>query len=296
MTENPAKSSPLALALHEGLEHYLRERRERIPELLRGPLGIENCLRMQSRHVLRDLFCNPLNTLWAIPYLSIRKVLEMFEKFGMEFAKLLLPTIPRAARTEFQKEVERRIQLDLFGLPLDQREPSALAAAFERDERFREFYATEEWHELKKQLEKELRHLVTEYCNTQNGFNDLAASGAIVVAAQTFFGDRSLDVFMMGRRWAALWSRRKAVDHFFLGKKIGHEFYKVVHPPPPTAHQIYFATGIALAILAVFSTIVNVVGYPVQSQLGIQERQLGRLLDSAEDKILLALAKSLRHR
>lgn len=297
MTENlPAshRAEALSTALHEGLDRYLSDCRDRMPELLRTSLGLENCLRMQSRHVLRDLVCNPLNMLWAIPYLSIRKILEIFDKLGLEFAKVLMPTIPRAARTEFQKEVEQRIVRELFRLVPAPGGRTAFADAMERDERFREFFATEEWAQLRNQTEKEIRKLVTDYCNTQNGFNDLAASTAILLAAQYFFGDRSLDVFAMGRRWAALWARREAVSHFFLGRKIGHEFYKIVHPPAPTANQVYLATGIALAILAAFSTLVNVVSFPAQNMFGIQNKQLDKLLGSVEDKVLLKFTKALR--
>jgi hypothetical protein len=291
MTETHTQTGLLARSLHESLEKYLRERKERIPALLAGPLSMENCVRMQWRHVQGDLFCNPLNTIWAIPYLSLRKFLEVFEKLGMDSAKVIIPAIPRAARTAFQKEVERQIANELFGLAGDR---TALAAGLESDGCFREYFGTPEWAELRARAEGEVRHLVTEYCNTQTGFNDLASSTAILLAAQTFFGDRSLDVFMMGRRWAALWSRQKAEQHFFLGKKIGHAFYRVVHAPAPTTGQVVLATGIALAILAVFSTFVNIVSYPVQSRLGFQTKQLEKLLSTAEDKLLLLLTKGLK--
>lgn len=286
------QSQALAAALREGLERYIQTRKERVPRFIDQALSLQNCIKVQGRHFLKDLALNPVNTLWAIPYISIRKVLEAGEKLGWEGANLMLPTIPRSARTDFQKEMERLIQVELFGLPTDGAAQSELAKALEHQDGFRGFYASTEWRDLKAQSESDVRHAVTEYCNTQNGFNDLGCSTAILICAQYFFGDRSLDLFAMGRRWAALWRHQEAVKQFPLGHKLGRFFYKVVPPPPPTSNQVYLATGIALGLLAVFSTLINIFGFPARTALGFQTAQLAKLIQNVEDKILLRLTKS----
>ncbi|MGZ3684775.1 MAG: DUF6635 family protein [Bdellovibrionota bacterium] len=285
---------PTPAALQDSLFRYVESRRERIPGLLSQYLSLKECAKIQTRHFAKDLACNPLNTLWAIPYMSIRKVLEIFEKLGLELARSVIPMVPRAIKTDFQREVERLIQVELFGFPTEAIERSDLAKELDSHDEIRHYLASGQGRSLLAGAEADIRKEIAQYCEMQNGFTDLAASGGTILFAQTFFGDRSLDVFAMGRRWSALWARRKAEQHFFLGKRLGHEFYKVVHAPPPTTGQIYLATAAFLALLALFSTSVNVFSYPTRALAGLEKKQLEKLLQSVEDKLLLRFTKGTR--
>ncbi|HEY8277985.1 MAG TPA: DUF6635 family protein [Bdellovibrionota bacterium] len=286
--------SPVSQALQESLETYIRARRERIPHLLEESLNLRKCAGIQGRYFAHDFFRNPLNTLWAIPYMSLRKILEIFEKFGVELARTIVPQIPRAWKTDFQREVERLIQVDLFGLPLDRVSPSDLSLELGKHDALKAYVTSLECQNLLLQAETEIRKEVAAYCETQNGFTDLAASGGTLVFAQIFFGDRSLDVFTMGRRWASFWSRREAISHFVFGKKLGHIYYSFIRPPAPTTGQVWLATGIGLVLLALLSTTVSAFSYPVRGKLGLEKIQLEKLIQSIEDKLLLKFIKNAR--
>jgi hypothetical protein len=296
MTENSSSSTEVSACLQAGLLRYLAQREEKIGPVVKEGLSLESCLGLQSRSFLTDLVRYPVNTFWAIPYLTIRKVLDFGTNLGLEIAHSVLPMVPRALKTDFQKEVERMLSNELFGLSDQGAGGSELRRELEKDSRMKTFFSIPEWNDLCLRAESEIRKEITEYCQVQNGFTDLAASGAILGAAQYFFGDRSLDVFAMGRRWAGLWARREATSHFFLGRKVGHLFYQVVKPPPPTTNQVIIATMAALGLLAVFSSLINVLSLPVQSKFGFQEKQLRKLLRTVEDRLLLLFAKGLLER
>ena len=291
-TENQIPPRDLLPSLRAGLDAYIQSRRERVPAFIEKSLSLQNCAKVQARHFVKDVVLNPINTLWAIPYVAVRKVLEAGEKLGWEGANILIPAIPRSARTSFHKEMERTILVDLFGLDAVGSTKSELAHSLESRSDFKSVFDNPTWSALRAQIEGDVRACVSEYCNVQNGFNDLACSGGIVIAAQYFFGDRSLDLFAMGRRWAALWSHQRAVTKFPLGHKLGKLFYRVVPAPPPTSKEVYLATGIALGALAFFSTVVSVFGFPARNALGFQRPQIDKLIQSIEDKILLRLTKT----
>ncbi len=73
-----------------------------------------------------------------------------------------------------------------------------------------------------------------------------------VEVADLFFGDRSLDVFGLGKRFAAL------------------------------------------LFLALFSTIAGALSFAVQSRFGIRRKQLEKMSETIEDKLILKIAKSAR--
>ncbi len=98
----------------------------------------------------------------------------------------------------------------------------------------------------------------------------------------------------MGRRWAAFWAREDAVKGFFLGKDLGRTFYSFVHPPPPTTPQVFMATTIGLVLLALFSTGMSALSYPTRGKLGIEKKQLEKLIQSVEDKLILRFTKGLK--
>ena len=123
-----------------------------------------------------------------------------------------------------------------------------------------------------------MRSLIIAICKTASEI--FFSSFGIVLAAQYFFGNKSLDIFGIGKSWAGHWSKQKAESHFILGRKIGHLFYKVAPPPPPPSNDVWFATAMAIGMLAVFSTVVSILSYPVQNTLGFQQTQLEKLRNS----------------
>ena len=265
----------------------MAERRERIPAQGDQLMSLENCWKIQKRHFLKDLLSNLVNTLWAIPYLSIRKVLEGLDKVGMEFAAGLLSKIPKSIKTEFQKEMERSIQSDFFGLRTELGERSDLAVILEHQADLKASMPGLELKVLIQEAEADIHQVVADFCTTRNGFTDLAASSGLVLVARRFFNDSSLNIIGISKRWAGQWARKDATSHFLLGPKLGKLYYQYAPAPPASSKEIFLATIYSIVILALFSTIVNILSYPVQNKLGFQKKQFQKLIQAVEDKLLL---------
>lgn len=273
--------------LSEGFRSYLNARREILELFINRHMGLKECIKVQKCHVLKDLVRNLLNALWAIPYLSIRKSLEVSEKLGWETARNLLPKIPPAIKTDFQKEMERLITVELLGLSQGEKTQSLLADSLGITTTS---VKQQEIEQLVFEVETDIRAEIADYCTKQNGTNDLVASGAILLVADFFFGDRSLDVFGLGRKFAGLWAKDVAASDFFLGETLGGVLYSIV-PPDPTSGQVFIATTVTLLLLALFSTVTGVFWFAMQKRLGIRKKQLDKLITSIEDKLFLKLAK-----
>lgn len=296
----PSKFEAHAL-LQAALDRYFEGRSSRIEGLLREQFNLKECFQVQKRYFAKDLARNPANALWAVPYFSIRKAVEISDKLGWATGSSFLSKIPQAFKTDFQKETERRLANGLFGLSLratqdsstDEDRPCELTQALEASG-LKSKLSAQEWQQLLESAKAEVRSAISEYCLKQNGFTDLAASGGILITSQMLFKDRSLDIFSLGKKLAGRWAHKDAVEHFAFGKKLGHVFYKVAPTPGPTLTQILVTTGAVIALLALFSTAVTVLSHPLQRRLGLRQKQLEALLETVNGKLLVELSKDLK--
>lgn len=280
-------------ALQQALHRYLEGRKQDMATRWTEIVHIQNCRRIQQRHFLKDLVLNPINTLWAIPYLTVRKFIEGAEKIGIDLPDNLISMIPKSFKTGFQAEMEREIQTKVFGLPGPESD-SALEKEIESDPLLTSAIPRYERQLLIDDAETDIRKAVADFCGVHNGFTDLAASLGVVWVARKFFHDGSLDVFGIGKKMAAGWAREDAVSGFFLGRSAGNFYYDLAGAPKPSSKQMFLGTAISMFLLALFSTLVNVMSYPVQSQLGFKRKQIDRLLRNVEDRVLLRFTKASR--
>lgn len=298
MSNEPQPTSEAFHDLQLALDRYFEGRLTRIEPLLRERLGVKECVQLQKKHLWRDLARNPINALWAIPYFSVRKVIETCDKLGWVNGTAFFSKIPQALKTDFQKEVERLIQTELFGLTgmstlsdvtvlsahLKAEQPCELTAALEACG----------LQQLADIAQIQVRAAVSEFCIKQNGFTDLMASGGLLIVSQFLFKDRSLDIFAISRRIAARWAKKDAVSHFAFGKNLGRVFYNVAPAPHATTTQIVITTGIAILLLSVVSTAISVFSYPIQRRLGFRQTQLEALMEVVNARLLVELSKSLK--
>ena len=260
------------------IEGYLSEKTLRIPLFLKDHMDNSECLKIQKKYILQDLIRNPINVFWAIPYFSIKRVLETAEKLGVEKASALIKKIPKSLKTDYQKDIERLLTDELFELgdfELKLRETCSPA--------------------LSKDLLQEIRSEISLYCAKQNEVTDLVASGLIVLLSHFTFGDKSLDLFGLGNKIAKKWAYEKASSEFFLGEGLGKVFYRY-SPPTPTEKNVYLFTSLVLIGFAVLTTIISVFSIPTQKRFGITSRQLHQLIDTINDRLILKVAKSTREK
>jgi hypothetical protein len=286
-------SSEAFLALQRALDRYQASCQKEAQSFLQNRLTLRDCFELQKRHFAKDFLRNPINALWSIPYFSIRKICEASEKVGWDTGKSILQKVPQALKTDFQKEVEKLTASQVFGLG-DSLSADRLACELEKESVLKQSMTERQWKDLLALARKQIQNALSESCSRQTGFSDLAATAGIFLFSELRFHDRTLDIFGIGRRVAGLWARDKAVSEFAFGKKLGKAFYGVVPAPPPSTSQIVLATAIGIAIVALFSTVVGMLSYPVQTRLGFRKKQLESLIDSLSDRLLIDLTKFLK--
>lgn len=262
--------------LEEILDNYIRERNGRIDTFLSKHLGNDECIRIQKSFFLQDIIKNPINVLWAIPYFSLKKVLETAEKLGIQSAARLLQMIPKSLKTDYQKEIERLVLEELFQLS-------------ETEVRFSNHYSPE----LTKLLIMEIRKEISLYCMKQNEVTDLVASSFIVLFSQYSFGDKTLDLFGLGNKFAQKWTHKKAAKEFFLGESLGNTFYTFA-PVNPSEKQIFLFTAAVLLVFGIITTAIGVMSFPVQKRFGVTRHQLQSLTNQIHDRLLLTVVKAGR--
>lgn len=283
------------LCLQRALDSYHLSRSEAVETILANHLTFSECAALQKRHFLKDLLLNPLNTLWAIPYLSFRKVMETCEKLGWLSKHSSFSKVPQNLKTDFQKEIEILFNANLFNLSASKSRTCQLTAAFEKESELKASMTPLEWQEFLEFAQTQVRRSVAEFCSKQNAFTDLVSSGVVLLFAHFSFGDNSLDIFKLSRNIARLWAKNDATNHFIFGKSLGHAFYSVAGAPPPTTAQIFITTVIGVSLLALLSTAAAFFSYPLQKAVGFQKKQLEDLVGSVSDKLLIELSKKLKH-
>lgn len=258
------------------LEDYIAERKNRIDAFLHNHLDKNECLRIQKASFLKDIIKNPINVLWAIPYFSIKKFLEIGDKFGIQSAGKLLQVIPKSLKTDYQKEIERIVLDELFEIKRLENELRPVCP-----------------HGLFEKLIHEIRSEISQYCNRQNEVTDLMALGFIVMFSHYSFGDKTLDLFGLGSKFAEKWTQKKAAKEFFLGESLGQTFYKFV-PVSPSEKHVFLFTAAVILIFAVVTTTIGILSFPAQKRFGITRNQLNSLTSQIHDRLLLSIAKSRR--
>lgn len=96
----------MLLLLEDCLDRYMAERRSRITPFVDRHFPLEETIAIQKRSFLSDLLCYPINTLWAIPYVFIKKTGDSLDKLGWAAAQSLVSIVPSGMKRRYQLEME----------------------------------------------------------------------------------------------------------------------------------------------------------------------------------------------
>lgn len=255
---------------------YTENLRNNVASFVERHFSIQETLRIQARFILSDLLLYPLNALWALPYLTIKKSLETCEKMGWTKVNSALELIPGGIRTGYQKATEQMILDDFL-------KPKSLKASLDE----------ESLSKLEMQIDSIIKSELRAYSSSQAMISDLIGSGLTLLAGRYFFHNGSLNILDLGNRVARKMAHDKAVSHFFLGKKLGSTFYHIF-PAAPTRTEIYLATLAIGFLLMFFSILANTMSDPIKKKLNLHQNKLYQMIDHIEEKMYLAVRKELK--
>ena len=284
----PASTEQILLALEECIERYIAERRSRIRPFVDRQFSLEHTFALQKQSLCSDLLCYPINTMWAIPYMVLRKTGESLGKLGWTTAHSLLSHVPSGMKRRYQIEIETSVRNEILEWPIGWRSKAdnrhALLQILESEERVAPLLASAEFAGRLDQAVTDINRLIESYGANRTVASDLAGSFLTLSAGWVMFGDHSLGIDGIGERLASKRAKDNAASSFFLGSGLGSMFYSVF-PPKPSLGEVMLATAAVGLLLTLCGIIFGVFADPVLKRLGLHQRQLDALLDDIEDRL-----------
>lgn len=290
----------LPAALYEidlAIESYIAACRRRIPQFVARHFSVRESVALQRRSLLSDMALLPVNTLWAVPALMVRKAAEVCDKLGFAGTAARLRSLPISFRTRYQVEIETLIAGELAHWPARDAARSGVP---------REFTALLAQKPAVAELLKgggvparalnrfpEIEDTLRLFSSGREMVTSLFNTMLTVAAGWLFFSDSSLGILGMGKHLAGRLAHEEAASGFFLGRSLGSAFY-TLFPPEPTLAQVFWSTVAVGALVTVCSLVGSVCADPLRKRFGLMERRLNVLLDELEAQLTVHARRRLR--
>jgi len=244
-----------------------------------------------------DLVGHPVNALWAIPSLFLRKLIEIPVKLGWRSGTDLIARLPTGLKTRYQKEIERLIATELLEWPCTMGDRQASTnGLLERIKQHKQVGSLRASGALSDEALRELSdipRLIAEHSAGRALVLDTTATVLTLVTGWLFFGDHSLGISGIGDQIARNRAKDKAASTFMFGASLGSTFYSVF-PPKPSLWEVVGATLIVGLFITAMSLLVGLLSDPCLKRVGFQHTQLNSLIDAVEDSLHRQLRKRLK--
>jgi hypothetical protein len=280
------------------IETYIERCRKRIPAFVGANFSLRQTWELQRPTLWVDLACAPINAGWALPHLAIQKAAETAERVGYPRPARWANRLPRGIKTGYQRQIERRIRVDLLEWDREQT-PAALPQGF-----LQELEAVPSLRKRIEALESErsdraparaLADLLRQFSSGRAIVSDIFGTLLTLAMSWTIMGSASLSLTSIAHGVARKSAHDRAASRFFLGKKVGSAFYNVF---PPAVHEstiwtILVVLGAGLTVAGMAGTILS---DPIRKFLGFHRHRLEVLLDEVERELIVLSHKRVRNK
>ena len=294
---NDQQTTTAIVGLEECIEQYIADCRSRVDGFVQRHFSLQETIALQKQSLVSDLLCHPVNALWAIPSLFLKKLIEIPMKLGWRSGADLIPILPTGLKTRYQKEIERLIATELLEWPCTMGDRQASTnGLLERIKQHKQVGSLRASGALSDEALRELSdipHLIAEHSAGRALVLDTTATVLTLVTGWLFFGDHSLGISGMGDQIAGNRAKDKAASTFVFGASLGSTFYSVF-PPKPSFWEVVGATLIVGLFITAMSLLVGLLSDPCLKRVGFQHTQLNSLIDAVEDSLHRQLRKRLK--
>lgn len=284
-------------AIEDCIDRYIAECHSRVEGFVERHFSLQETLALQKQSFASDLLCHPVNTLWAIPYLLLKKVAEVPEKLGWRAGADLVGLLPPGIKTRYQIHIERLIAAELLEWPWAGGAAVAssrgLAEMLKREQSVAPLFASDASLETALKELPDITRVLESHSTSRGLVCDMAASVLTLAMGWALFGDHSLGIAGIGDQIARKAARDRAASHFVLGAGIGSAFYSVF-PPKPSFWQVLWATFCVGLFVTGMSLLAGMFSDPWLKRTGLQQAQLHRLIDAMEDQLHLHVRKRIK--
>lgn len=294
---NDQQTATALLGLEECIEQYIAGCRARVDGFVAGHFSLRETVAFQKQSLASDLLCYPVNALWAIPSIFMKKLLEVPVKLGWRSGADLIGLLPAGLKTRYQKEIERLIAVELLEWPCTMGDwralPNGLLERFTRDKQVGPLLASGALSAEALRDLSDIPRLVGEHSSSRALVLDTAATVLTLTAGWLFFGDHSLGISGIGDHLARQRAKDRAASTFLLGSGLGSAFYSVF-PPKPSFWQVVVATCTVGLFVTGMSLLVGLLSDPCLKRAGFQHARLHLLIDAVEDCLYRQLRTRLK--
>jgi hypothetical protein len=294
---NDQQTTTAIFGLEECLEQYIADCRSRVDGFVQRHFSLQETIALQKQSLVSDLLCHPVNALWAIPSLFLRKLIEIPVKLGWRSGTDLIARLPTGLKTRYQKEIERLIATELLEWPCTMGDRQASTnGLLERIKQHKQVGSLRASGALSDEALRELSdipRLIAEHSAGRALVLDTTATVLTLVTGWLFFGDHSLGISGIGDQIARNRAKDKAASTFMFGASLGSTFYSVF-PPKPSLWEVVGATLIVGLFITAMSLLVGLLSDPCLKRVGFQHTQLNSLIDAVEDSLHRQLRKRLK--
>lgn len=114
---NDRQTTTAVVGVEECIEQYIADCRSRVDVFVERHFSLQETVARQKQSLVSDLLCYPVNALWAIPFLFLKKLIEIPVKLGWRSGADLIALLPTGLKTRYQREIERLIATELLEWP-----------------------------------------------------------------------------------------------------------------------------------------------------------------------------------
>jgi hypothetical protein len=294
---NDQQTAATILALEECIEQYIVDCRNRVDGFVAGHFSLEETIALQKQSLVSDLLCHPINALWSIPSLFIKKLIEIPVKIGWRSGADLITMLPAGLKTRYQREIERLIATELLEWPGArndrQASPNGLRKRIEQHQQLAPLLASGALPDAALKEWSNIPHLIAEHAASRALVFDTTATVLTLMAGWLLFGDHSLGISGIGDQIARNRAKDRAASTFMFGTSLGSAFYSVF-PPKPSFWQVVGATLTVGLFVTAMSLLVGMLSDPWLKRMGFQHTLLNTLIDAVEDHLHRQLRKRLK--
>jgi hypothetical protein len=283
---NDQQAAIAILSLEECVDQYVTDCRNRVDSFVERHYSIQETIALQKQSLASDLLCHPVNALWAIPSLFLKKLIEVPVKLGWRSGADLIGLLPTGLKTRYQREMERLITRELLAWPVtieDQNTcPNGLLGYIERHNHLGPLLKSGVLLNDRLRELSDIRAIITAHSSSRSVILDAIATAATLATGWLVFGDHSLSISGIGEKLARDRAKDKAASTFIFGSSLGSAFYSVF-PPNPSFWEIAGATLLVGLFITAISLLVGLLSDPCLKRIGFQHSQLNLLIDAVED-------------
>jgi len=294
---NDQQTTTAILGVEECIEQYIAGCRSRVDGFVQRHFSLQETIALQKQSLVSDLLCHPVNALWAIPSLFLKKLIEIPVKLGWRSGADLITLLPTGLKTRYQSEIERLIATELLEWPCTrgdrQASTNGLLDCIKQHKQVGSLRASGALSDEALRELPDIPRLIAEHSAGRAVVLDTTATVLTLVTGWLFFGDHALGISGIGEQIARNRAKDKAASTFMFGASLGSAFYSVF-PPKPSFWEVVAATLIVGLFMTAMSLLVGLLSDPCLKRVGFQHTQLNVLIDAVEDSLHRQLRKRLK--